>query len=519
MLTICLASVTGAMNFSMLSVALPSIVDDLHVSVATGAWLFIIPSLASSSLQSIGGRLGDLFGYRRMFIIGALGFVVASVLASAAPTFWALVAGRVLIIMGSSAMQPNSGALVRVHMPATQRASAFGTMVASMSLAFAAGPLIGGALVATVGWRALFIVAVPFTLLAVLLSLRWVPADPPHTGERRSLDVVGGDVVVNERDRGRLPLNLGGNGTLSPPLLPSVTSAPGAAVRLRPVGTAPGGAGGAGAAVPDAHLPGGSLQRVVHERHLFPDRAGTGSLHAGLPGPFGDPGRRGAGDRLDIDRAWLAARRAAGGPARAAAPALFGRCVAVLGTIPLLTMGHAAPARSCWASGCWSCRWAVDCRRRRCNRRRSSRPRGGTRDGERCLHDLGQPGRYHRHHAYIGRAGGEPRPARLSRHFRPLRRHRTARHTHRDSPRAVARERGRAASYERGNLTTAAEHRLARNVRAEIVRGPEDADDGSREYTARDLEGRLWSFGPVPPAAGCSGSVVREDARALRRCE
>jgi MFS transporter, DHA2 family, methylenomycin A resistance protein len=222
MLTVCLASVTGPMNFSMLSVALPSIADDLNVSIATGAWLLIVPSLAQSSLQSIGGRLGDLFGYRRMFVLGALGFVVASVLAAAAPTFWALVAGRVLMMVGSSAVQPNIGALVRVHMPATRRASAFGTLVASISLSFAAGPLIGGVLVATIGWRALFLVAVPVTLLAVLLSRRWVPSDPPDTGNRRSLDVVGAVLWSLSVIAIILPLTLGGNGTLNPLLLPVV---------------------------------------------------------------------------------------------------------------------------------------------------------------------------------------------------------------------------------------------------------------------------------------------------------
>lgn len=222
MFTICLASVTGAMNFSMLSVALPAIADDLEVSVATGAWLLVVPSLASSSLQSIGGRLGDLFGYRRMFIIGALGFVAASLIAAIAPTFWTLVTGRVLIMMGSSLMQPNSGALVRVHMPAARRASAFGTMFAAMSLSFAAGPLIGGALVATVGWRALFVVAMPFTLTAVLLAPRWIPADPVHTGSRRSLDSVGAALWALCVIGIVLPLNLGGNGTIPPPLLPVV---------------------------------------------------------------------------------------------------------------------------------------------------------------------------------------------------------------------------------------------------------------------------------------------------------
>jgi DHA2 family methylenomycin A resistance protein-like MFS transporter len=216
MLALCLASVAGPMNFAMLAVALPSITDDLHVSVATGAWLFIIPSLASSSLQSIGGRLGDLFGYRRMFVFGALGFVVASVITAAAPTFWALVAGRVLVTTGSSTMQPNSGALVRVHMPAARRASAFGMLVATISLAFAAGPLIGGVLVATVGWRALFLVAVPFTVLSIISSLRWVPDDPPHHGGRRRLDLVGAALWALSVTSIVLPLTLSGSGTLSP---------------------------------------------------------------------------------------------------------------------------------------------------------------------------------------------------------------------------------------------------------------------------------------------------------------
>jgi DHA2 family lincomycin resistance protein-like MFS transporter len=76
-------------------------------------------------------------------------------------------------------------------MPAARRASAFGTMVASISLAFAAGPLLSGALVATVGWRVLVVVALPFTLIAVLLALRWVPLDPSRHGDWRALDLVG----------------------------------------------------------------------------------------------------------------------------------------------------------------------------------------------------------------------------------------------------------------------------------------------------------------------------------------
>jgi EmrB/QacA subfamily drug resistance transporter len=339
MLTICLASVTGPMNFSMLSVALPSIADDLHVSVATGAWLFVIPSLASSSLQSIGGRLGDIFGYRRMFVIGALGFVVASLLAAAAPTFWALVAGRVLIMVGSSAIQPNTGALVRVHMPAARRASAFGTLVASISLAFAAGPLIGGILVATVGWRALFVVAVPVTLLAILLAQRWVPADPPHHADRRQLDFVGAVLWSLSVIGIILPLSLAGNGTLGPLLLPVVylgtglllftfvtwelrQTEPVVQVRLFLTRTFRAAASSESCMnitfFPIALALSVFLQDIQdHSTTLAGVVLAIGSASTVLGSIVG--GR--LADRLGRRR-----------------PALFGRCVAILGTIPLLTM-------------------------------------------------------------------------------------------------------------------------------------------------------------------------------------
>lgn len=339
MLTICLASVTGPMNFSMLSVALPSIADDLHVSVATGAWLFVVPSLASSSLQSIGGRLGDIFGYRRMFVLGTLGFVVASLLAAAAPTFWTLVAGRVLIMMASSAIQPNTGALVRVHMPAARRASAFGTLVASISLAFAAGPLLGGVLVATIGWRALFLVAVPITLLVIVLSLRWVPPDPPHHGARRALDVVGAALWSLSVIAIILPLTLGGNGTLSPLLLPVVYLGTGLllatfivwelrqaepVVQVRLFLTRTYRAAAASESCMNVTFFPISLALAVflqdvqdHSTTLAGVVLAIGSTSTVIGSLIG--GR--LADRLGRRR-----------------PALFGRCVAVLGTIPLLTM-------------------------------------------------------------------------------------------------------------------------------------------------------------------------------------
>lgn len=205
--TIALASLPGPLNFTMLVVALPSIADDFGIGVGTSSWMLIAPMLASSSLQSIGGRLGDIFGYRRVFMSSMVGFCVVSAAAVAAPTFWLLVAARVLLVTFNGATQPNGGALVRVHLPTERRARGFGTVVAAFSTAATIGPLLGGVLVSTIGWRAVMAAGIPFTVAALVLAAKSVPPDPPqeHTA-KQTLDVVGAVLLASTITSMVLPL-------------------------------------------------------------------------------------------------------------------------------------------------------------------------------------------------------------------------------------------------------------------------------------------------------------------------
>lgn len=221
LLTVGLSILTGPWNFTMLVVALPAIADDLNVSLATVSWVIVVPMIASSSLQSIAGRLGDLFGYRRVLGVSLVGFSVVTIAAAFAPTFWALVALRALQSTFGSASFPNCSALIRVNLPESRRASAFGAVGAAISFAITGGPFVGGILEGVFGWRAIFIASLPFTIAALALLITRVPADPPDVRARsRSIDFVGSLLLMGTIISIILPMTFVRDGYISLAALP-----------------------------------------------------------------------------------------------------------------------------------------------------------------------------------------------------------------------------------------------------------------------------------------------------------
>jgi MFS family permease len=185
LLTVGLGTLTGPWNFTMLIVALPDIADDFSISLATVSWVIILPMIASSSVQSIGGRLGDIIGYRRIFMVSLIGYTLITLAAAFAPSLWTLVVLRALQTTFGSATFPTGNALIRVNLPESQRASAYGVIGSAISFAMAGGPFIGGALTGLFGWRAIFIANLPFSIGALILLLLYIPNDTrPATGLR-----------------------------------------------------------------------------------------------------------------------------------------------------------------------------------------------------------------------------------------------------------------------------------------------------------------------------------------------
>ncbi len=164
--------------------ALPAIMKQFGVGTQVAQWVLNASLLALSGFLILGGRLGDLFGRRRVFVVGAVAFTAASAVGGLAPTFPILLGARVVQGLGGAMMLPGSVAIVNATFPSTERGKALGTMGGIAAIAGALGPTIGGALTSAVSWRLVLLVNVPLSVVCILATLSAVPKDG-----RREADV------------------------------------------------------------------------------------------------------------------------------------------------------------------------------------------------------------------------------------------------------------------------------------------------------------------------------------------
>ncbi|MCQ4079925.1 MFS transporter [Streptomyces sp. RB6PN25] len=171
------------LDVTVVTVAVPSLGSDLRAGASALQWVVDGYTLAFAALMLLCGRLGDRFGHRRTFVAGLVVFTAASAACGAAPTAGLLIAARLVQGIGAALMVPASLALLRAAYPEPEaRARAFGAWAALSGLGAAAGPLVGGLAVRFLDWRAAFGINLPFGLLAIVLTVRSVPAPAPRAG-------------------------------------------------------------------------------------------------------------------------------------------------------------------------------------------------------------------------------------------------------------------------------------------------------------------------------------------------
>ncbi len=155
---------------TIVNVALPDIGRDLHASTGALQWVLSGYLLTLASLILLGGSLGDRFGRRRVFVIGAVIFTGGSLLCAVAPTIGLLIGARIVQGVGGALLTPGSLAMIEAVLRKEDRPRGIGAWSGMTGVAAALGPLVGGYLITAVSWRAAFIINLPLGIFVVLVS-------------------------------------------------------------------------------------------------------------------------------------------------------------------------------------------------------------------------------------------------------------------------------------------------------------------------------------------------------------
>lgn len=185
-----LASSMILVDQTAVPLASPEAIDALGGSVSEGQWLMTANILPLAALMVFGGRLGDLFGMRRVFVSGACLFAAATTAMGAAQSMEWAIAARALQGAGAALMMPTALAIVSAVYPEERKGAALGILAGASAFFAALGPFLGGMLT-SIDWRLVFLVNVPLAGLAILLTLRATPRLEPDPDAPRDLDLPG----------------------------------------------------------------------------------------------------------------------------------------------------------------------------------------------------------------------------------------------------------------------------------------------------------------------------------------
>jgi EmrB/QacA subfamily drug resistance transporter len=186
----CFALFMIMLDNTVVNVALPSIQEDLDATISSLEWTVNAYTLTFAVLLVTGGRLGDIFGRRRMFILGVLAFALSSAAIGLAPDQTWLVLGRAAQGVGAALMMPATLSIITNAFPPEMRGKAIGTWAGVSGLALAIGPVVGGFLTEHVSWRAIFFLNLPVAVGAVAMTLFAARESRDETVERR-IDLPG----------------------------------------------------------------------------------------------------------------------------------------------------------------------------------------------------------------------------------------------------------------------------------------------------------------------------------------
>ncbi|HEY4057168.1 MAG TPA: DHA2 family efflux MFS transporter permease subunit [Kofleriaceae bacterium] len=193
--TCCLSIFLVSLDVTAMNVALPSVSHELHTSIDGLQWTMDAYTVVIASFLMLAGATADRFGRRRVFRIGLALFTTGSLLCSLSPSVEALIGFRVVQAFGGAMLNPVAMSIVVNTFPDVKvRARAIGMWGAVLGISMALGPILGGVLVQTIGWRAIFWINIPIGITALLLTRIYVPES--RAERPRPVDPVGQALVV-----------------------------------------------------------------------------------------------------------------------------------------------------------------------------------------------------------------------------------------------------------------------------------------------------------------------------------
>jgi EmrB/QacA subfamily drug resistance transporter len=195
LLICCMSLLIVGLDVTIVNVALPSIGRDFHASVSGLQWTVDAYTLVLASLLMLSGSMADRLGRKRTFVIGLSLFSAGSLLCSTAPSLELLVVFRMLQAIGGSMLNPVAMSIItNTFTDPRERAQAVGIWGGVVGISMAAGPVLGGLLVSSAGWRSIFWINIPVGLIAIALALRYVPES--RAPRARRFDPLGQGLMI-----------------------------------------------------------------------------------------------------------------------------------------------------------------------------------------------------------------------------------------------------------------------------------------------------------------------------------
>ncbi len=168
--TVFVGTFMGPLDSSIVNIAIPSLTKYFSVGITTVEWVVMAYLLTTSSLLLSAGRLGDIVGHKRIYIVGFLTFTVASALCGFSGTVQQLVFFRVIQALGATCMFSTSPAILTDAFPPTERGKALGLISISVAIGLTVGPTLGGFIVHNFGWRWIFFVNIPIGIIVSIMA-------------------------------------------------------------------------------------------------------------------------------------------------------------------------------------------------------------------------------------------------------------------------------------------------------------------------------------------------------------